>query len=193
MRGRQICSLVSEQRYQVAVEPLAGRSPTHSDSSRAAPANLIQRLGIITLRYYSPFVCLSLAIAGIPLIAQADTGLETAKQLFPAVVEDLARQCATPSTLSTEQVTSHEGVELTLFTCWSAADESGNRRGQWLGNLPIGSTNGAFGEPLACHLEDEVCHRWLPTLQRQYPAAIQQAEFQCAIKHSTLSQSLYLS
>jgi hypothetical protein len=72
------------------------------------------------------------------------------------------------------------------FYCWDEPDEQGFHSGQWLGRLPIGPTQGEFGEPLTCNAGDTTCDRWLPTLQAQYPTALQQAQFQCAIKNGTL-------
>jgi hypothetical protein len=61
----------------------------------------------------------------------------------------------------------------------------GQRSGHWLGQLPI-SPIATFGESLTCLAGDAVCDRWLPILQSRYPVALQQAEFQCAIRNGVL-------
>lgn len=126
-----------------------------------------------------------LAIAGYSTPTLAAEGLATAREIYPQTVADLERQCLSPATLSTQTYTNSLGGQMVSFICWSAAGESGSRTGQWLGRLPITAVE-SFGESLTCKPEDELCDRWLPILQSQYPTALQEAEFQCAIRNGVL-------
>jgi hypothetical protein len=145
--------------------------------------NMIQRLTFPWQRY--AIILLGLATAGAPIAAQADEPLTIAQQIYPLVVADLQRQCASPKTLSAGLYMVSDESEMVGFTCWSAADDSGQRTGQWLGRLPV-STVESFGEPLTCKDGDELCDRWLPILEEQYPTALEQAEFHCAMRNGTL-------
>jgi hypothetical protein len=121
--------------------------------------------------------------AAIP--SQAAESLARAQEIYPLLVADLQRQCPAPQTLSAQVFAASTGDEIVSFICWSAANELGQRTGQWLGRLPLSPIE-TFGEPLTCKEGDEVCDRWLPTLQAQYPTALAQAEFQCAMRNGTL-------
>jgi len=126
-----------------------------------------------------------LTVWAVPNPGSAEEPLARAKQMFPLMFADLERQCASPKTLSAEVFTASTGFEVVSFTCWSVANDSGQRTGQWLGRLPLSPTE-SFGEPLTCKAGDEQCDRWLPTLQTQYPIALQQAEFHCAMRNGSL-------
>ena len=143
---------------------------------------MIQRLFHIN---YFRFLGTGLGLFVFTMPAQADEALEQARQIFPAVVDDFERQCLVPATLNTQPFTDSGGVEMVSFICWSTTDEFESRTGQWLGRLPISAVE-TFGESLSCQPGDDRCDRWLPILQTHYFLAIQQAEFQCAIRNGTL-------
>jgi hypothetical protein len=105
--------------------------------------------------------------------------------MYPLIVADLQRQCAAPKTLSAQAFTTSTGTETVGFICWSETTEAGYRTGQWLGRLPL-SPVAAFGAPLTCKEGDEQCDRWLPILQTQYPSALEQAQFYCAMRNGAL-------
>lgn len=130
-------------------------------------------------------VTAGLAIATIPAPSGADEPLTRARQMYPIIIADLERQCPSPSTLDARTFTASTGLEMVSFTCWSAVNESGYRTGKGLGQLPVSPTE-SFGQPLTCKAGDELCDRWQPTLQAQYPIALAQAEFQCAMRNGTL-------
>ena len=130
-------------------------------------------------------VATGLAIATVPTTVAANEALTKAQQIYPLMVADLERQCASPKTLSTRSYTTSAEVEMIGFICWSEPNESGLRSGQWLGRLPLSPVD-SFGEPLTCKPGDDMCELWLPMLQEQYPLVLDQAKFQCAMRNGTL-------
>jgi hypothetical protein len=118
--------------------------------------------------------------------ASSEQTLNQVRQLYPDQVAQLEAECPPTSTLDVSRFQNQGQPPRANFICWSAPNNSGERTGQWLGNLPLTEDDPTFIEPFTCPAGDQTCESQLDTLQTRYPDQLEAAELACSMKRGSL-------